>query len=101
MTKLNKIRALALALLCGSASAGELSHDEALKLRKAGKLLPFEAVMQLVSQRHPDSQILEVELDDEDGQLIYEIEILTTEGTVREIELDAASGEVFEDELED
>jgi hypothetical protein len=82
MTNGKPLAAFALVLL-SSTSAGELSHNEAL-----------------VFQRYPGSQLLEVELDDDDDRLIYDIQLLAN-GAVRELELDAASGAVLEYELED
>ena len=41
------------------------------------------------------------ELEEEDGVLVYEVEILTTAGVVRELELDARDGRVLKDEEDD
>ena len=93
---------LALLLMLGSgATARDISHNEALELRRSGALMPFEQLLELVDQRHPGARILEVELDEDDGAYFYEIEILTVDGLVRELELDARSGAILEDELED
>ena len=45
--------------------------------------------------------MLEAELEEEDGVLVYEVEILTTAGVVRELELDARDGRVLKDEEDD
>ena len=45
--------------------------------------------------------MLEVELEDEHGRILYELEVLTSGGTVRELQFDARSGELLEDEEED
>lgn len=101
MTNIKKVFALVLLLAAASTSGDDIDQNEVLKLRLEGKVLPFEQIQQRIHQRYADSRFLEVELDEEDGKLIYEIEILTGEGVVRELEVDAASGEVLEDELED
>lgn len=101
MTDMNRAGCLALALLIGSASAGELSQSDALALRREGKLLPFETILSLVSQHHPEARLLEVELEEDDGFYVYEIEILTSSNTVRELEIDASTGAIIDDELED
>ena len=47
------------------------------------------------------ARLLEVELEIEDGELVYELEVLTTGGQVRELEFDAATGVLVKDEEED
>jgi len=48
----------------------------------------------------PDSRLLEVELEREDGRLLYEIEVLLPGGRVREYYVDPRSGEVVHEEGE-
>jgi uncharacterized membrane protein YkoI len=91
-------------LLCGIAPgplARDIDQDEVLQLRRGGELLPFEAVLRVALDRYPGARLLEVELEEEDGRYIYELELLTTGGSVRELEIDARSGELLQDELED
>jgi len=101
MTDVGRWLCCALSLVFPGASASELSHDRVLELRRQGQLLPFEEIISLVTERHPDSRILEVELEEDDGRYLYELEILTATDQVRELELDARTGAVLEDELED
>lgn len=46
-------------------------------------------------------EVQETELEREHGNLVYEIEILTSEGREMEVEIDAETGEVLEIEAED
>jgi uncharacterized membrane protein YkoI len=93
---------LALAgLLHGPASAGDLSQSEALELRRQGAILPFEQIMAAVYERRPGARLVEAELSNENGRYIYEIEIFTIDNQLRELELDASSAQVLEDEAED
>ena len=85
---------------CGLAHARDLSHNEALELRRSGALVPFEKILAEIERLYPGAQFLEVELEEEDDIYIYEIEILTSDYRVRELELDAASGAVLSDEIE-
>lgn len=103
MTDRRALIALAAAVLlsCGSVAARGIDHDEVLELRRSGTLLAFEKVVALISGRYPDSQILDVELEDEDGIYLYEIEILTSDKRIRELEIDARTGAILEDELDD
>lgn len=88
-------------LLCGHALARDLSQDEALRLRERGIIVPLAQVLAQADQRYPASRLLEAELEEDDDQYVYEIELLTREGQVRELEFDAASGRLLKDEEED
>jgi len=88
-------------LLSGSVAARDVSHNEVLELRRQGQLLPLEQVLEAIEQRHPGAQVLEVDLDREGPDYLYEIEILTRDRQVRELEIDARTGNILEDKLED
>ncbi len=83
------------------ASARDLDQDEALRLREKGIIQPLEMLLQNALGRHPGARLLEAELEEEDDVLVYEIELLTSDGVVREIELDASSGKILKDEEDD
>ncbi|MCK9564282.1 MAG: PepSY domain-containing protein [Bacteroidales bacterium] len=101
MTKLRKTGTFVIAaLLSGSAAARDVSHNEVLELRRQGLLLPLEQVLDQIETRHPGAQVLEVDLEREGQHYIYEIEILTRDRQIRELEIDARSGTILEDELE-
>jgi len=90
-----------LLVLGGNLSARDLSHDEARRLLREGQILPLEHMLQLARERYPDAVLLEVELEEEDGILVYEIELITQGGVVRELELDARDGRLLKDEVDD
>ena len=89
--------ALALVMCCSTAMARDLGPDEALDLRKQGVILPLEQVLQQAMDRYPGAKLLEVELEEKHDVYIYEVELLTTEGVVRELDLDAATGQLLND----
>lgn len=93
------LAALLLALV-PLAPALDVDQDEALRLRQSGEVLSFQAILRQAEERYPDARLLEAELDDDDGELIYEIELLTRDGVVRELEIDARSGRLLEDEVD-
>jgi uncharacterized membrane protein YkoI len=93
--------ALLLAALACAASARDLGHDEALRLRQEGVIQPLEQLIQAAMQRYPGATLLEVELEEEDDILVYEVELLTEQGKVRELELDARDGRILKDEEDD
>ena len=84
-----------------AAQARDLDHDEALRLRQEGVIRPLEALIATAFARYPGAELLEAELEEEDDVLVYEVELLTTEGIVRELELDARDGRILKDEVED
>jgi uncharacterized membrane protein YkoI len=92
---------LLLLALNGSVSARDLDQDEALRLRQAGHILPLERLLGMALQHYPGATLLEAELEEEDDILVYEVELLTPQGVVRELELDARDGRILKDEVDD
>lgn len=103
MNALPRARLLVLALLacCSLAVARDLDQDEALRLRQEGVILPLEQLLQQALARYPGAKLLEAELEEEDDIYVYEVELLTTGGVVREIELDATTGRLIKDKEDD
>lgn len=92
---------LLMTLLAAGAGARDLGHDDALRLRREGVILPLEQLLGAALQRYPQASLLEAELEEEDDVFVYEIELLTEEGRVRELELDARDGRILKDEEDD
>ena len=90
--------ALVLVVFCSGLQARDLNQDEALALRQQGVILPLEQLLQQAMARHPGSRLLEAELEKKDEQYAYEVELVTPDGVVREIKLDATSGALIKDE---
>ncbi len=85
----------ALALVLASPVAlADNDQDRARAAVQAGKALPLKAVLERLEREHP-GQVLEVELEQDDGRWIYEIKLLQAGGRLLKLELDAASGEVL------
>ncbi|MGG5290098.1 PepSY domain-containing protein [Pseudomonas shirazensis] len=93
--------ALALMAVCSLAQARDLDQDEALALRQKGVILPLEQLLDSALGRYPGARLLEAELEEKHGRYEYEVELLTLEGVVREIKLDARSGVLLKDEEDD
>lgn len=75
-------------------------HDDARRAVELRQALPLSRIMEIAQQAVP-GEIVEVELDRDDGKLIYEIDILTQTGRLRQVEIDAETGAVLEVEDED
>ena len=96
--------ALVLLLSSASLSAHDLGQDEALRLRQEGVIAPLEQLLGPALERYPGAKLLDAELEehkDRSVRYIYEIELLTVEGVVREIELDASTGKLLKDKEDD
>lgn len=99
------LAALALALAPGAALAEQGrgragDHDRAREAMERRDALPLWRILE-IAQRTVPGEILEVELEQEDGGLLYEIEILARNGRVRSVTLDARTGRVIEVEDDD
>ena len=89
---------LALGLLAGTAA----SDDDHARIRawvEAGRILPLAEI--LVSlEREFEGRLLEAELEEEDDRPVYELEWLTPDGRVLELEIDASDGTLLKREEE-
>ena len=62
--------------------------------------MPIELILKSLKERLK-GEILEIELDDKDDRLYYEIYYLDSAGRRIEINVDAATGEILKDKVED
>ena len=79
--------------LSGGASwaDGSSDHERARRALEAGEVMPLRAVLAHLEQDYP-GEVIEVELEREDGAWVYEIKLIRTGGDVLELELDARDG---------
>jgi uncharacterized membrane protein YkoI len=87
--------------LVPTAMAHDLSQDEALQLRQQGVILPLDQLTERALALHPGATLLEVELEEEQGRYVYEIEVVLPGGQVRELEFDAVHGNLLKDKEDD
>lgn len=86
---------LVLAGLAAHATAGDHDdHERARAALNAGQVLPLGRLLAIVAADFP-GDVLEVELEREDGSWIYEMVVLRPDGAVLEVVLDAATGAVL------
>ncbi len=87
---------LTLMLLLGSsanvASADDV--DRVRQLRSSDAILPLSTILAGIEQRFPGT-LLEVELEDEHGQVLYELEMLGRDQVIRTIKVDARNGHLL------
>jgi uncharacterized iron-regulated membrane protein len=88
--------AVVLAMVLTSPLAlADSEQDRARAAVQAGKVLPLKTLLERMEREHP-GQVLEVELEQDDGRWIYEIKLLQPGGRLVKLELDAASGAVLQ-----
>lgn len=84
---------LAASLLVSPAWA-DSDHDRARRAVEEGRILPLKEILARAEASHP-GQLLEAELEDELGRLIYELKVLTKDGGVVKLYYDAGTGELL------
>ena len=86
---------LAAALIVGAAAPASASdHDRARRAVEEGRILPLKQILARAQGAYP-GQVIEAELEDEGGMVVYEIKILTTAGRVMTLHYNAATGELL------
>lgn len=87
-------RLLAAALLLALAAPAQphkLDPERAAAERGRGRILPLEQLLQTVALQLP-GRAVGVELEEDDGRMVYELKWLLPDGRRLEIEIDAADG---------
>lgn len=86
---------LVFACMAGTVRADdEDDHDAARRAREAGDVLPLASLRERVTAKL-GGHIVGVELEREDGRYVYEFRMLMPDGRLREIEVDARSGDML------
>lgn len=81
--------------LIAIATANADDDDRARRLQRSGQILSLDQIFDNARNIRP-GRILEVELDEDNGQYIYQLELLDRNGRVWEMELDARTGQLIE-----
>lgn len=68
-------------------------HEVVREALQRGEVLPLVKILAIANQQVP-GDVIEVELEQDKVGLIYEIKILTGNGRVREVKIDARTGNV-------
>lgn len=91
------IAAMFVIALCLVGTAPAFADEDWRKLHEevqAGRIKPLGDILDGLL-RDWDGQVIDVEFEQEDGQRLYEIELLGSEGQVVEFEVDATTGELI------
>ena len=102
---MEKLTLLTLALLIAPVSAGgqaqippdfELARDAV----ERGEILPLAEVLSRLQESHP-GRVIEVELEYSHDILVYEVELVTSDGRLIEVDMNAATGAFIKMDEED
>lgn len=85
---------LGLAIVAGPADASRSDHEQARRAVEAGEIMPLRSLLDAIETDYP-GQVVEVELEHEDGLLVYEIKVLEASGQRLKLIVDARTGEVL------
>lgn len=83
-----------LLMLLSAAQVQAGDHERARDLLEQGKVLSLDEIMKRTTIGFP-GKVLEVELEEEDGLIVYTVEFLDEHGTVMEMVINARSGEII------
>jgi uncharacterized membrane protein YkoI len=90
---------LVLSLIAAPAFADRDDQDLARLAREAGEILPLSNILEAAMAEHA-GRVIEVDLEREDGRWVYELELVSPDGRLYEMEIDAASGKILKVEDE-
>ncbi len=99
MGRLTQFALLMMLALLFTPAMSDDDQSRAIELLQQGEILPLEDIL-VISRQEIDGHILEVELEQERGEIIYEIEMLDQQGRVWELKIDATNGEILKRERE-
>ena len=75
-------------------------HEKARRLLNSGEIKSLDDILTIVRKTYP-GKLLEVELETENQHFVYEVEILGTDGVVKEIYINAKTGKLISVKNED
>ncbi len=78
----------------GAVPASASDHDRARRAVEEGRILPLKEILARAQAVAP-GQVIEAELEDEGGLVIYEIKVLTGDNRVMKLSYNAATGELL------
>lgn len=99
------IRSLFLVMVAGTISITPLPADDDHRHQRGNwieheKVLPLEQILALHRERI-QGRLLDLEVEQAHGKIIYEVEYMDSRGVVHEIHIDARTGALLKEEIED
>jgi len=93
-TRIAVCAALVTAMALPAAQASERDHERARAAVQAGEVLPLGTLLERLQRTHP-GQVLELELERDNGRWIYEVKLLQANGQLMKLDLDASTAQVL------
>jgi uncharacterized membrane protein YkoI len=91
---------LALALICvggrlayGDDDDDDDDHNRASRAVEQGRALPLDKILKLVGARL-GGEMIGLKLKNKNGRLVYKLKVVTPAGQLREVSVDATTGEI-------
>jgi uncharacterized membrane protein YkoI len=91
------VMAAMLTCVAGLASARDIGHEEAARLRAAGIVQSMERLEAAALAAHPGAVITDSELDEAYGKHVYQVDLRDAQGIEWDVEIDANSGDILKD----
>lgn len=89
-----------LALLLAAPALADDDHDRAREALARGEIMPLSRILAVV-EREVGGRVIEIDFDRDDGRYVYDIEVVSSDGRLVELKIDAATGAVLERDYED
>ncbi len=83
----------------GFGQADDDDHDQARRALREGHVRPLSDILAAVKDRF-DGEVIDIGFERTGGRYVYEIKVLQASGRLREVYVDAASGEILKIEDE-
>lgn len=77
--------------------SGSVHHDDIAHAVAQGRALPLAQVLAKLGDRLP-GRLVRVEMEDEDGRLVYEFMVVDASGRRREVYVDALTAVILEED---
>lgn len=73
-----------------------MEHEEARRALEQGLVRPLEDII-IEARKHVEGDLIEIELERENGRYIYELEFIQPSGQIIELQLDAKTMAIVEE----
>ena len=84
----------------GTGLADDDDHEFARRALEEGRTLPLAEILAKIQPAVP-GELIEVVLEVDDTTLVYDLKVLSPQGQLQEIKVDAATGKILKMEDED
>ena len=92
---------LVLATISAARADDDEDHDFARRALEQGRALPLADILAKSHARSVPGKVIEVELEVDDGTLVYDLKVLTPGGHLKEVDVDATNGTILKTEDDD